>query len=184
MRNSVIEFPSRSKPHLAALSATLGAWSWHWEMPANKTKGPTVEPNTIQTEANAMAVELLRGLLHDHARRYAFPLVVYIGKDILMLSDQDHLVKALSLYRTILEKEWLSVITSTVTACTSHQTSAAKISVRNRYFATDGRDLGTARITYYCERHGADRKIRMVEYLEWPCPDRIAQCLPLQRMMA
>ncbi len=142
-------------------------------------------PSTqMQTEADAIAADLVSSQLRRHARRFSFPLLVYIGERIMILNNETQLLEALGLYRSILSEEWLSRITSTVTDCDCETNGSCKISVRNRYFATDGRDLGTARINYYSERTGADWKIRMVEYLEWPCPDRVAECLPLQLMMA
>lgn len=104
-------------------------------------------PSTqMQTEADAIAADLVSSQLRRHARRFSFPLLVYIGERIMILNNETQLLEALGLYRSILSEEWLSRITSTVTDCDCETNGSCKISVRNRYFATDGRDLGTARI--------------------------------------
>lgn len=184
MLDNVVRFPSRATSQAVSTMAMLGDWSWHWTMPVKETKGLKMAPNQMQLEADAIAADLVSGQLQTHARRFSYPLLVYIGDKIMILNNEIQLLEALGLYRSILSEERLSLITSTVTDCDCDTNGSCKISVRNRYFATDGRDLGTARVNYYGEGSGANRKIRMVEYLEWPCPDRVAECLPLQLMMA
>ncbi|MEM9309422.1 MAG: hypothetical protein AAGA74_19180 [Pseudomonadota bacterium] len=155
-----------------------------WVTPKQRRKHTDVTKVNIQAEANELASQFATGNLNVVALHFKFPLVVYVGRRLMVLKDEDQFVCALSLYRSILSEEWLSNVTSSVLESRCASDSRCKVSVENRYFSTDGRDLGTARINYYGEATAAGRKIRMVEYLEWPCQKQVAKCLGLQCMMA
>ena len=137
----------------------------------------------IQSEADALAAEFSDGQLNKLANRFQFPVMVYIRNRIIVLKDAEKLLEALWVYRSILSKERLSHVTSTAIECEKEADLPCKVSVENRYFSTDGRNLGAAKINYFSKRVGSSHKISMVEYLDWPCPDRIADCEQLQRMM-
>ena len=183
MGSNIVHFHPRSTCRPTAVIAKLGDWSVQWTAPGQRLKGHIMAKNSIQSEADAIATEFANGDLQNLSLRYEFPVVVHVRNKIIVLKTEEQFLIALSLYRSLLLKEGLSQITSTVTEKRRQSDLPSKVCVKNRYFAANGRDLGTAKINYYSEGKGADRKIRMVEYLEWPCPHRIAECTPLQCMM-
>lgn len=135
----------------------------------------TVMDVDIGTEAQAMVDRLVDHALDEIAALYAFPAVVYMGDDPLVFRDAACLQRALARYRAILGEMGLARIVSRVVQAPKIIGERFTVVVTNRYLAEDERVIGTSRIRYFVQRMRPCPRIKMVEYEEWPCPDRIAE---------
>ncbi len=184
MYENVLSFPARSpRSSPTAIEISNQGTVQRFASPAHKRRAAPMH-DYIQRDANQLADRFLQGRMGEIVDLFSFPAVVYVGEKVIVLDTPDQMLTALSQYRSVLSDEWLSLITSSIVDTDCESGEVCKVAVENRYFATDGRELGTAKINYFGEGRAADRKISMVEYLEWPCPDRVAECQPLQSMMA
>lgn len=184
MHENVLSFPARSpRSSPTAIEISNQGTVQRFASPVYKRRAVTMHDH-FQREASDLADRFLQGRMGEIIDLFLFPAVVYVGEKVIILDTPDQMLTALSRYRSVLSDEWLSLITSSIVDTDCESGEVCKVAVENRYFATDGSELGAAKINYFGEGSAADRKISMVEYLEWPCPQRIAECRPLQRMMA
>lgn len=120
---------------------------------------------SIQTEAESMVQLLMRGDLEEISDKYAFPAVVHVGAKVVLMTGKHKLMKALYVYRDLLLAAGLQRITTKVVQGGLAFGDQCSIFVANEYTSVSGTSLGSAKISYFCERHDGDLKIRMVEYL-------------------
>lgn len=123
----------------------------------------------FQLEANKVVDYFARGNLQAITELYDFPAVVYVGEHILVFDSQRDLLRALHVYRSILMKHHLSLVTTSVVRPPHVKGNRFTVEVSNEYFKSSGGKIGAARIRYFLQRDKGCAKIRMVEYLEWPC---------------
>ena len=130
----------------------------------------------LKSQAQDIAAEFAGVDLKDLAQRFSFPIVVYLGKEILLLKTSEEFERALSKYRSVLSDEPLSKISSKLIDFSNEDEGLCKFSVRNQYLASDGRNLGADRINFYSDVSLGNPKIRMLEFLEWPCAKDLSGC--------
>lgn len=175
MVTNILFLPFRYGAHHPGRAAYFNTTEWTLD----------VKPHTqssLQMTAIAMAAEMVSGRLNAIAGRFAFPVVVHVGEQVMVLRSMEHFLEALSAYRSLLMSQWLSLIVPKISDLEIDTDGQSRLSVRNQYYTTDGRELGTSQITYYLEVTNAGQKIRMVDFKEWPCPDLVAEYEPLQKL--
>lgn len=135
----------------------------------------TVMEVDIDCEAQAMVDRLVDHALDEIAALYAFPAVVYFGDEVLVFRDAKSMQNALALYRLILGEAGMTSVRSRVVQPPKADGSRFTVVVVNTYLDRDELVIGKSRIRYFVENKHPCPKIRMVEYEDWPCAERIAE---------
>lgn len=129
----------------------------------------------IQLEANKMVDHLASGNLPAISAMYQYPAAVYFGEHVLVLKNEEELLQALGLYRTILSKHGLSFVLTNILQHPDLESDRFIVEVANRYIDNRNWEFGSSRIRYFVQRELGCAKIRMVEYLDWPCGNALKE---------
>ncbi|MEL7151769.1 MAG: hypothetical protein AAGK71_13610 [Pseudomonadota bacterium] len=99
---------------------------------------------------------------------YSFPIVVFFGADIFVLTDKADFLSKIQAYHAALASQGVSHIQSSVEEVKSIGQERCQFLVRNEYCQKDDTGLSEARIRYFLEQQQGVLKVRMVEYLNKP----------------
>ncbi|MEM6758585.1 MAG: hypothetical protein AAF601_03815 [Pseudomonadota bacterium] len=113
---------------------------------------------------------------------YSYPAAVYFDDNVIVLRSRDELLHAVRIYRGILAKCRLARIKTRVVDAPGIYRDRFTVTVCNRYFDLDERDIGASRIQFYVQREGTCAKIRLAEYLKWPCGKELEADAELQKL--
>lgn len=131
---------------------------------------------SIENFVHRMTDDLISGALHKIAALYAFPVAVYFGDDVIILSDEAEFLAALGAYRSILLRRGVVRIEPESINAPDVREDRFKTTLVNAYLGSCGRKIASSRVRFYLSRKEKMAKIRMVEYFEWPFPDDVASC--------
>lgn len=130
--------------------------------------------DVITVEANRMVDCLTSGQIADIASLYKYPSAVYFGDDVIVFNDAEELIFALEAYRAILMRRGLAVVETALLDAPDVEQDRFSVTVGNRYLDGSGQQFGSSKIRYYLQREENNcLKIRLVEYLDWPCKKEI-----------
>lgn len=135
----------------------------------------SVDGKILQTRAMDIVAHFADGEFAYIADRCLFPVVVYVGPQIMVMHDEDRLFEVLGAYRSILSRSGLTEITSRVVHAKEDRPDELVINVENNYFSAAGELIDTGKITYFCVNKQSCPKISVVEYVKWPLPSEVAK---------
>ena len=133
-------------------------------------------------EATALVDHFSRGRIDKVARCYAFPAVLYIGPDVLVLWEEADLRDFIETYRGIMLDRGLDHVASDVIDTTKTEKQGFAVTVRNTFYNAQGTVIGESAVRYFLQRENPCLRIRLVEYLEWPFRDDLAASAAYQRL--
>ncbi|MEL7090842.1 MAG: hypothetical protein AAFN94_03815 [Pseudomonadota bacterium] len=123
----------------------------------------------IEQAAQDMVTHLTQNNLTDIADYYSYPAAVYFDTKVIVLQSREELLHAVGVYRSTLASRRLARIVTRVIEAPRVKRDRFTVMVKNRYFDVSNQDIGTSRIRFYVQRERGCLKIRLVEYLDWPC---------------
>lgn len=133
-------------------------------------------------EATALVDHFSRGRIDKVAQFYAFPAVLYIGPDVLVLWEEADLRDFIETYRGIMLDRGLDHVASDVIDTTKTEKQGFAVTVRNTFYNAQGTVIGESAVRYFLQRENPCLRIRLVEYLEWPFRDDLAASAAYQRL--
>lgn len=138
----------------------------------------------IAQAAEDMVNHLTQSNLAKIADYYSYPAAVYFDTNVIVLQSREELLQALGLYRGALRSRRLARIRTRVLQAPRIDRDRFTVTVSNVYHDHSGHDIGTSRIRFYVQREGECLKIRLVEYLDWPCAQELEENEHFQRLCA
>lgn len=133
-------------------------------------------------EATALVDHFSHGRVSEIARFYAFPAVLYVGPDVLVLWEEHDLRAFITAYRGIMVRAGLDHVRSEVVETARTGKHGVAVSVRNTFYNAQGREIGTSAAKYFLKSERPCSRIRLVEYLEWPFREELAANAHFRRL--